>query len=169
MESKIVGGAIPKEYIKPVEQGIREAAATGVFAGYPLTDFHVDIVDGSFHPVDSSEMAFKIAGSMGLKDAARKAGLILLEPIMKLEVTSPEEHMGDVIGDITSRRGNIIQVETTDGTCRISATAPLSGLFGYATDIRSLSRGRASYTMEPSHFDPLPKNLQDKIVEKTQK
>ena len=169
VESKIVGGAIPKEYVKPVEQGIREAAATGVLAGYPLTDFHVDIVDGSFHPVDSSEMAFKIAGSMGLKDAARKAGLILLEPIMKLEVTSPEEHMGDVIGDITSRRGNIIQVETTDGTCRISATAPLSGLFGYATDIRSLSRGRASYTMEPSHFDPLPKNLQDKIVEKTQK
>ncbi|MBR2427052.1 MAG: elongation factor G [Lentisphaeria bacterium] len=169
VESKIVGGAIPKEYIKPVEQGIREAAATGVLAGYPLTDFHVDIVDGSFHPVDSSEMAFKIAGSMGLKDAARKAGLILLEPIMKLEVTSPEEHMGDVIGDITSRRGNIIQVETVDGTCRISATAPLSGLFGYATDIRSLSRGRASYTMEPSHFDPLPKNLQDKIVEKTQK
>ena len=169
VESKIIGGAIPKEYIKPVEQGIREAAATGVLAGYPLTDFHVDIVDGSFHPVDSSEMAFKIAGSMGLKDAARKAGLVLLEPIMKVEVTSPEEHMGEIIGDVTSRRGSIIQVETTDGTVRIAANTPLSELFGYATDIRSLSRGRASYTMEPSHFEPLPKNIQDKIVEKTQK
>ena len=169
VESKIIGGAIPKEYIKPVDQGIREAAATGVLAGYPLTDFHVDIVDGSFHPVDSSEMAFKIAGSMGLKDAARKAGLVLLEPIMKVEVTSPEEHMGEIIGDVTSRRGSIIQVETTDGTVRIAANTPLSELFGYATDIRSLSRGRASYTMEPSHFEPLPKNIQDKIVEKTQK
>jgi len=169
IQNKIVGGAIPKEYIKPVEQGIREAAATGVLAGYPLTDFNVDIVDGSFHPVDSSEMAFKIAGSMGLKDAARKAGLILLEPIMKVEITTPEENMGDIIGDITGRRGQISQMETLDGTTRIQANTPLSELFGYATAIRSLSKGRASYTMEPNHFERLPNTLQDKIVEKTKK
>ena len=169
IQNKVVGGAIPKEYIKPVEQGIREAAATGVLAGYPLTDFNVDIVDGSFHPVDSSEMAFKIAGSMGLKEAARKAGLILLEPIMKVEITTPEENMGDIIGDITSRRGQINQMETLDGTTRIQANTPLSELFGYATAIRSLSKGRASYTMEPNHFERLPNTLQDKIVEKTKK
>ena len=152
-----------------MEQGIREAAATGVLAGYPLTDFNVDIVDGSYHPVDSSEMAFKIAGSMGLKDAARKAGLILLEPIMKVEITTPEENMGDIIGDITSRRGQINQMETLDGTTRIQANTPLSELFGYATAIRSLSKGRASYTMEPNHFERLPSTIQDKIVEKTKK
>jgi elongation factor G len=169
IQNKVIGGAIPKEFIKPVEQGIREAAATGVLAGYPLTDFNVDIVDGSYHPVDSSEMAFKIAGSMGLKDAARKAGLILLEPIMKVEITTPEENMGDIIGDITSRRGQINQMETLDGTTRIQANTPLSELFGYATAIRSLSKGRASYTMEPNHFERLPSTIQDKIVEKTKK
>ena len=169
IQNKVVGGAIPKEYIKPVEQGIREAAATGVLAGYPLTDFNIDIVDGSYHPVDSSEMAFKIAGSMGLKEAAKKAGLILLEPIMKVEITTPEENMGDIIGDITGRRGQISQMETLDGTTRIQANTPLSELFGYATAIRSLSKGRASYTMEPNHFERLPNTLQDKIVEKTKK
>ncbi len=169
VESKIVGGAIPKEYIKPIEQGIREAAATGVLAGYPLTDFHVDIIDGSYHPVDSSEMAFKIAGSMGLKDAARKGGVVLLEPIMKVEVTSPEENMGDIIGDLSGRRGTIVQVDTREGTVRITANTPLSELFGYATAIRSLSRGRASYTMEPEHFERIPTAIQDKIVEKTKK
>ena len=169
IQNKVIGGAIPKEFIKPVEQGIREAAATGVLAGYPLTDFNIDIVDGSYHPVDSSEMAFKIAGSMGLKDAARKAGLILLEPIMKVEITTPEENMGDIIGDITSRRGQINQMETLDGTTRIQANTPLSELFGYATAIRSLSKGRASYTMEPNHFERLPSTIQDKIVEKTKK
>ena len=169
VESKIIGGAIPKEYIKPVEQGIREAAATGVLAGYPLTDFHVDIVDGSFHPVDSSEMAFKIAGSMGLKEAAKKAGMVLLEPIMKVEVTTPDENQGDIIGDITKRRGAIESIEPQDGNARIQASTPLSELFGYATAIRSLSKGRASYTMEPSHFEPVPKVIQEKIVEKTNK
>ncbi len=169
IQNKIVGGAIPKEFIKPIEQGIREAAATGVLAGYPLTDFNIDIVDGSFHPVDSSEMAFKIAGSMGLKDAAKKAGLVLLEPIMKVEITTPEENMGDIIGDITSRRGAISSMETVDQVARIVANTPLSELFGYATAIRSLSRGRASYTMEPSHFDRIPNSLQDKIVEKNNK
>ncbi len=169
IENKIVGGAIPKEFIKPIEQGIREAAASGILAGYPLIDFHVDIVDGSYHPVDSSEMAFKIAASMGLKDAARKAGIILLEPIMKVEVTTPEENMGDIIGDVTSRRGSIIQVDTVDGTVHVAANTPLSELFGYATAIRSLTRGRASYTMEPSHFEKVPNAIQDKIVEKMSK
>lgn len=168
VENKVVGGSIPKEYIKPVEEGIRGAAATGVLAGYPLTDFHVEIVDGSYHPVDSSEMAFKIAGSMALKEAAKKAGVILLEPIMKVEVTTPDENMGDIIGDITSRRGSIVEVtgDTNTGFTRVLAHTPLSELFGYATAIRSLSRGRASYSMEPSHFDKVPKSIEDKIMEK---
>lgn len=169
IESKIVGGTIPKEYIKPIEQGIREAAATGVLAGYPLIDFHVDIVDGSYHPVDSSELAFKIAGSMGLKDAARKAGICLLEPIMKVEVTTPEENMGDIIGDLSSRRGMVVQVDTRENTVRITANTPLAELFAYASSIRSLSRGRASYTMEPAFFEQVPNSIQDKIVEKTKK
>lgn len=168
VENKVVGGNIPKEYIKPVEDGIRGAAATGVLAGYPLTDFHVEIVDGSYHPVDSSEMAFKIAGSMALKEAAKKAGIVLLEPIMKVEVTTPDENMGDIIGDITSRRGAIVEVNSDTGTgfTRVLTHAPLSELFGYATAIRSLSRGRASYSMEPAHFDKVPKSIEDKIMEK---
>ncbi len=169
IENKVVGGNIPKEYIKPVEQGIREAAQTGILAGYPLTDFHVDILDGSYHPVDSSEMAFKIAASMGLKDAARKAGLVLLEPIMKVEVTTPDENMGDIIGDVSSRRGSIVEIETLDTATRVVANIPLSELFGYATAIRSLSKGRASYTMEPFIFERVPDAIQKKIVEKTSK
>ena len=169
IENKVVGGNIPKEFIKPIEQGIRDAALTGILAGYPCTDFHVDILDGSYHPVDSSEMAFKIAASMGLKDAAKKGGLCLLEPIMKVEVTSPDEHTGDVIGDLTSRRGEIMEMETTDQTVRITAQTPLSELFGYATGIRSLTKGRASYTMEPYSFKQVPNAIQDKIVEKNQK
>ncbi|MBQ9335800.1 MAG: elongation factor G [Lentisphaeria bacterium] len=169
IENKVVGGNIPKEYIKPIEQGIREAAQTGVLAGYPLTDFHVDIVDGSYHPVDSSEMAFKIAASMGLKDAAKKAGLVLLEPIMKVEITTPDENMGDIIGDISSRRGSIVEIETQETATRVVANIPLAELFGYATAIRSLSKGRASYTMEPSVFERVPEAIQKKIVEKTSK
>lgn len=166
IENKVVGGSIPKEYIKPIENGIKEAAASGVISGYPLIDFHVDIVDGSFHAVDSSEMAFKIAGSMGLKDAAKKAGIILLEPVMKVELITPEEYMGDLIGDISSRRGAVAEVDAqVDGT-RVVATVPLSELFGYATAIRSLSRGRASYSMEPSHFEKVPNNIQTQILEK---
>ena len=168
--NKIVGGAIPKEYIKPIENGIREAAQTGVLAGYPLIDFNVDIIDGSFHPVDSSEMAFKIAGSMGLKEAAKKAGIMLLEPIMKVEVTTPEENMGEIIGDITSRRGTIAELDSSNATAsRVLANTPLSELFGYATAIRSLSKGRASYTMEPDSFERVPANIQEKIVENTKK
>ncbi|MBQ7402704.1 MAG: elongation factor G [Lentisphaeria bacterium] len=168
--NKIVGGAIPKEFIKPIENGIREAAQTGVLAGYPLIDFNVDIIDGSFHPVDSSEMAFKIAGSMGLKEAAKKAGIMLLEPVMKVEVTTPEENMGEIIGDITSRRGTIAELDSSNATAsRVLANTPLSEMFGYATAIRSLSKGRASYTMEPDSFERVPANIQEKIVENTKK
>ena len=167
IENKVVGGNIPKEYIKPIEMGIREAAASGVLAGYSVIDFKVEIIDGSYHPVDSSEMAFKIAGSMAFKDAARKAGIMLLEPIMKVELTTPDENMGDLIGDITSRRGTIVEINAGgNGFTRVNANVPLSELFGYATAIRSLSRGRASYSMEPAHFERVPKQIQDKIVEK---
>ena len=167
IENKVVGGNIPKEFIKPIENGIREAAAAGVAAGFPVIDFKAIIIDGSYHPVDSSEMAFKIAGSMAFKEAARKAGVEMLEPIMKVEVTTPEEHMGDLIGDITSRRGAIQEISSTgNNESRINANVPLAELFGYATTIRSLSRGRATYSMEPAHFDRVPKSIQDKLVEK---
>jgi elongation factor G len=167
IENKVVGGNIPKEYIKPIENGIREAAAGGVLAGYPVIDFKVEIIDGSYHPVDSSEMAFKIAGSMAFKEAAKKAGIELLEPIMKVELTTPDENMGDLIGDLTSRRGSIVEINSGENSFdRIVANVPLSELFGYATAIRSLSRGRASYSMEPAHFEKVPKQVQDKIVEK---
>ena len=168
IENKVVGGTIPKEYIKPIESGIREAAATGVLAGSPVIDFSIKIIDGSYHPVDSSEMAFKIAGSMAFKDAAKKAGLFLLEPIMKVEVTTPDENMGDIIGDITSRRGSIAEVDSDSQNkfTRVAAQVPLSELFGYATAIRSLSKGRASYSMEPSHFEKVPKSIEETIMEK---
>ncbi len=167
IENKVVGGNIPKEFIKPIENGIREAAESGVLAGYPVVDFHVDIVDGSYHPVDSSEMAFKIAGSMAFKDAARKAGLALMEPIMKVELNTPDENMGDLIGDLTSRRGAVAEIAAgVGGFTKITANVPLAEMFGYATAIRSLSKGRASYSMEPAHFDRVPKSVQDKIVEK---
>lgn len=138
-----------------------------MLAGYPVIDFKVELIDGSYHPVDSSEMAFKIAGSMAFKDAARKAGLMLLEPIMKVELTAPDENTGDLIGDLTSRRGQIVSIDAGgNGNSRINANVPLSELFGYATAIRSLSRGRATYSMEPAHFERVPKQIQDKIVEK---
>jgi elongation factor G len=166
IENKVVGGNIPKEFIKPVENGLREACATGVLAGYPLIDLKIDIVDGSYHPVDSSEMAFKIAASMALKEAAKKSNLMLLEPIMKVEVVVPEENMGDIIGDITSRRGNIVEINSNvqAGFNKLNAQVPLAELFGYATAIRSLSRGRATYSMEPSHFERVPKQVQEKVV-----
>ncbi|MGE4564842.1 MAG: elongation factor G [Victivallaceae bacterium] len=168
IENKVVGGNIPKEYIKPIENGIREAAASGILAGYPLIDFKVEIIDGSYHPVDSSEMAFKIAGSMAIKEAARKAGIMLLEPIMRVDLTTPDENMGDLIGDITSRRGSIVEINSDAAASftKVQAQVPLSELFGYATAIRSLSRGRASYAMEPSHFERVPKSIQEKVVEK---
>jgi elongation factor G len=166
IENKVTGGHIPKEYIKPIEKGILEAAKTGVFAGYPLIDFHVNILDGSYHPVDSSELAFKIAGSMAVKQAARKAGLIILEPIMKLEIVTPGEYMGDIIGDISSRRGNVVELDTGDHETKITSHVPLSEMFGYSTAVRSISKGRASHSMEPSHFAKLPNNIQEQILEK---
>ena len=138
-----------------------------LLAGYPVIDFKVELIDGSYHPVDSSEMAFKIAGSMAFKDAAKKAGLMLLEPIMKVELNAPDENTGDLIGDITSRRGQIVTIDAgSNGASRVQANIPLAELFGYATAIRSLSRGRATYSMEPAHFERVPKQIQDKIVEK---
>jgi len=169
VENKVVGGTIPKEFIKPVEQGLMEAALTGVLCNSPVIDIHMEIIDGSYHPVDSSEMAFKIAASMAFKDACGKAGLVVLEPIMKVEITTPDENMGDVIGDITGRRGSVVQVESDSSFTRILANAPLAEMFGYSTSLRSLTRGRASYTMEPSHFDNVPKLVQDKIVEKSKR
>ncbi len=166
VESKVVGGNIPKEYIKPAMAGIKEAAKSGILAGYELVDIHVDILDGSFHAVDSSEMAFKVAGARALKIACQDANVGLMEPIMKIEVTTPEEHMGDLIGDLTRRRGTIGSMETEDGDSKLAANAPLGEMFGYSTAIRSLSSGRAAYSMEPSHFDFVPNNIQKEIMEK---
>ena len=163
-ESKIVGGVVPKEYIKPVEEGIREAAEGGVLAGYPVIDFKATLVDGSYHDVDSSEMAFKIAGSMAFKEGCRKAKAVILEPIMKVEITVPEEYMGDVIGDVNSRRGRMEGMETIDGTSEIKSFVPLSEMFGYATDLRSKTQGRGTYSMEPSHYEEVPKSVFDNIV-----
>ena len=163
-ESKIVGGVVPKEYIKPVEEGIREAAEGGVLAGYPVIDFKATLVDGSYHDVDSSEMAFKIAGSMAFKEGCRKAKAVILEPIMKVEITVPEEYMGDVIGDVNSRRGRMEGMETVDGTSEIRAFVPLSEMFGYATDLRSKTQGRGTYSMETSHYEEVPKSVFEAIV-----
>ena len=163
-ESKIVGGVVPKEYIKPVEEGIREAAESGVLAGYPVIDFKATLVDGSYHDVDSSEMAFKIAGSMAFKEGCKKGKSVILEPIMKVEVTVPEEYMGDVIGDINSRRGRMEGMEARSGNQIIRGFIPLSEMFGYATDLRSKTQGRGTYSMEPSHYEEVPKSVLDAIV-----
>ena len=163
-ESKIVGGAVPKEYIKPIEQGMREAAETGILAGYPVIDFKVSLVDGSYHEVDSSEMAFKIAASMAFKEGCRQAKAVILEPIMKVEITVPEEYMGDVIGDVNSRRGRMEGMEGSDGMQEIHSFIPLSEMFGYATDLRSKTQGRGTYSMEPSHYEEVPKSVLEAIV-----
>ena len=163
-ESKIVGGAVPKEYIKPIEQGMREAAQTGILAGYPVIDFKVALVDGSYHEVDSSEMAFKIAASMAFKEGCKQAKAVILEPIMKVEITVPTEYMGDVIGDVNSRRGRIEGMDEVQGMEEIRAFIPLSEMFGYATDLRSKTQGRGSYSMEPSHYDEVPKSVHEQIV-----
>ena len=161
----IVGGAVPKEYIPAVDAGIQGAMNAGVVAGFPVVDVKVTLYDGSYHEVDSSEMAFKIAGSMAFKEACRKADPTLLEPIMKVCVIVPDEYMGDVIGDLNSRRGQIIQLEARSGAQQIDAYVPLAEMFGYATDLRSRTQGRGQYTMEPSHYVEIPKNIRDKIVE----
>ena len=165
-ENKIVGGAIPKEYIAPVEAGVKEAMENGVIAGYPMVDIGVTVFDGSYHEVDSSEMAFKIAGSMGFKNGALKANPVLLEPYMKVEVTIPEEYMGDVIGDLNSRRGRIEGMEARSGAQVITAYVPLSEMFGYATDLRSKTQGRGNYSMEVDHYEEVPKNIAEAIIAK---
>ena len=163
-ESKIVGGVVPKEYIKPIEEGIREAAETGVLAGYPVIDFKATLVDGSYHEVDSSEMAFKIAASMAFKEGCKQAKSVILEPIMRVEITVPEEYMGDVIGDVNSRRGRLEGMEPEGGNQVIRAFIPLSEMFGYATDLRSKTQGRGTYSMEPSHYEEVPKSVLEAIV-----
>jgi len=168
-QDKIVGGAIPKEFIPSVEKGIRGAATSGVLGGYPTIDITIRLVDGSYHDVDSSDMAFQMAGSMGFKDAVRKASPILLEPIMKVEITTPEEYMGDVIGDLNSRRGKMKEMTHRGNAQIIRADVPLAEMFGYATVVRSLTSGRASYSMEPSHFERVPKKIEEEILDTANK
>ena len=162
--NQIIGGAIPKEFIPCVDQGIQGAMQAGVLAGYEVVDVKVTLLDGSYHEVDSSEMAFKICGSMAFKEACQKAGPTLLEPIMKVVVTAPESYMGDVMGDINARRGQIAGTDIRNGAAIVTANVPLASMFGYATDLRSKTQGRATYSMEPSHFVELPKSLQEKII-----
>lgn len=166
-ENKIVGGVVPKEYIPAVENGVKDAMANGVLAGYPMVDIKVTIFDGSYHEVDSSEMAFKVAGSMAFKDGAKKANPVLLEPIMKVEIVTPEEYMGDIMGDFNSRRGRIEGMEARAGAQVIRGHVPLSEMFGYATTIRSISQGRATYVMTFSHYDEVPRNIAETIISQT--
>jgi elongation factor G len=163
-ENKIVGGTVPREYIPAVEKGIREAADRGILAGYPVVDVRAKLYDGSYHEVDSSEMAFKIAGSMAFKEAAKKAKPVLLEPIMSIEVVTPEEYLGDVIGDLNSRRGRVLNIERRGNVQVIKSQAPLAEMFGYATDLRSKTQGRATYTMQFSHYDEVPKGVSEGII-----
>ncbi|MBQ3848395.1 MAG: elongation factor G, partial [Clostridia bacterium] len=165
--NKIVGGVIPKEFIAPIDEGIREAMQGGILCGYPMTDIKVTLVDGSYHEVDSSEMAFKIAGSMAIRDACKKADPVLLEPIMKVVITGPEEYLGDIIGSVSSRRGRIEGMdESSPGIKMVHASVPLAEMFGYATSLRSMTQGRGSFTMEPSHYEEVPKAIQDTLVAK---
>ncbi len=166
--SKIVGGTIPKEYIPAIEQGIKEACESGIIAGYPTIDLKVTLVDGSYHDVDSSEMAFKIAGSMAVRDAVKKASPVILEPTMKIEVEVPEDFLGDVMGDLNSRRGNIEGMNSNDSIAKVAANVPLAEMFGYATDIRSKTQGRGIFSMEFSHYAEVPRHLAETIVSKNQ-
>jgi elongation factor G len=163
--NKIVGGSIPKEYIGPVDQGIQEAMEHGVLAGYPVLDFRATLVDGSYHEVDSSEMAFKIAGSMAFKEGCKKANPVILEPIFKIEITVPEDYMGDVIGDLNSRRGRIEGMDPRGNVQVIRGFVPLSEMFGYATDLRSKTQGRGVYSYQFSHYEEVPKSVAEKIIE----
>jgi elongation factor G len=165
-EDKIVGGSIPNEYIGPVEQGIEEALENGVLAGYPVVDVKVELIDGSYHDVDSSEMAFKIAGSMAFKEAAHRARPVLLEPVMDVEVVSPADYLGDVMGDLSSRRGKISGMTQRATAQVIKAHVPLSEMFGYSTTLRSMSQGRAVYTMQFAHYEEVPKAKADEIINK---
>jgi elongation factor G len=166
IENKIVGGAIPKEYIPAVIDGVNEAIKGGVLAGYPMVDVKVNIIDGTFHEVDSNELAFKMAGIFAFKEAAKKAGMIMLEPVMKVEVTTPDEYQGDLLGDINRRRGKIISIEAKDASTILRAEVPLAEMFGYATAIRSLSKGRAAYSMEPFSFEQVPQSILTTIMDR---
>ncbi len=165
--SKIVGGTVPKEYISPVEQGIKESCESGILAGYPVIDLKATLVDGSYHEVDSSEMAFKIAGSMAIKEAVMKASPVLLEPMMKVEVEVPENFLGDVMGDLNSRRGQIEGMGSEQGIAKVTAKVPLAAMFGYATDIRSKTQGRGIFSMEFSHYEEVPRNVAETIIAKS--
>ncbi|MEM9153086.1 MAG: elongation factor G, partial [Cyanobacteria bacterium P01_F01_bin.3] len=162
--NKIVGGAIPQEFIGPAEQGMKEACESGILAGYPLIDVKVTLMDGSYHDVDSSEIAFKIAGSMAVKEAVMKASPVLLEPMMKVEVEAPEDFLGDVMGDLNSRRGQIEGMGSEDGVTKVSSRVPLAEMFGYATDIRSKTQGRGSFSMEFSQYEEVPRNVAEAII-----
>jgi elongation factor G len=162
----IVGGTIPKEYIKPVDQGIREAMQHGVLASFPMIRVAATLLDGSYHDVDSSEIAFKVAGSMAFQDAASRADVVLLEPLMEVEVVMPEEYMGEVIGDLNSRRGKITGLEQRGGARVIAAWVSLSEMFGYATQLRSMTQGRATYTMQFDRFEEVPKAIADEVIAK---
>ena len=162
----IKGGVVPKEYIPAVEKGCKEALQSGVLAGYPVEDVKVTLFDGSYHEVDSSEMAFKLAASMGFKEGARKAGAVILEPMMKVEVETPEDYMGDVIGDLNKRRGQVNSMDERNGSKIITAFCPLAQMFGYSTDLRSMTQGRATYSMEFDHYEEVPKNVSEEIIKK---
>jgi len=163
--NKIKGGSIPSEFIPSVEKGVGEKLEKGILAGYPVTDVTVTLYDGTYHDVDSSDIAFKIAGSKGVEDAARRAGLALLEPIMKIEVTTPDEYMGDIIGDLSAKRAQIQGNEKRGNLTIINAQGPLAEFSGYATKLRSISKGRASFYMEPSHYEQIPANIAEKLIE----
>jgi elongation factor G len=163
-DNEVVGGAIPKEFIQPISDGIEEAMKAGSIAGFPVVGIHATVYDGSYHEVDSSEMAFHIAGSMAFKDAMAKASPALLEPIMKVEVTMPEEYMGDVIGDINSRRGRVEGMDDMGNGKIVRAYVPLAEMFGYATDLRSKTQGRGNYSMFFEKYEPVPKNVADKVI-----
>jgi elongation factor G len=163
-EDAIKGGVIPREYIPAVEKGIREQLDNGVLAGYPVVDVKATLFDGSYHEVDSSEIAFKIAASMAFKDACRAGNPILLEPVMEVEVVTPDDFMGDVIGNLSSRRGKVQGMESRSGAQVITAKVPLKEMFGYATDVRSMTQGRATYTMQFSHYEPAPQSIADEIT-----
>jgi elongation factor G len=166
--NKIVGGTIPREFIKPIDEGIREALTTGVLAGYPVDDVGIELYDGSYHDVDSNEMAFKIAGSMAFKDAAKRAAPVLLEPVMRVEVVVPEEYLGDIIGDLNSRRGRIQSMDARGGTQIVNSRVPLSEMFGYATDLRSRTQGRATYSMHFDTYEPAPAHISEEVVARVQ-
>jgi elongation factor G len=165
-ENKLKGPSIPREYVPAVEKGVKEAAETGILAGYPVVDVKVALTDGSYHEVDSSEMAFKIAASMGFKEACRKAKPVLLEPVMDVEVVCPSEYQGAVVGDLNSRRGKIVAMEARAGAQVIRASVPLGQMFGYATDVRSMTQGRATYTMQFARYEEVPRPIAEEIVAK---